>query len=170
MDPRDAPLDPASAPWRAAFSALPLHAPPRVLVAEDDPEMLRILVEVLQQDGYDVLEASDGGRLLVFLAQAFAAPSPDLVDLLISDVRMPVCSGIQILEQLRAARWPTPVILTTAFGDRATRRRAESLGAVLFDKPFDIDDMRTAVGCLLKRDRARGGARPPGGGEPGTRG
>jgi DNA-binding response OmpR family regulator len=74
------------------------------------------------------------------------------VDLLISDVRMPTCTGMQILEQLRAAHWQTPVILMTAFGDAATRQHAKALGAVLFDKPFDIDDLRTAVACLLRRE------------------
>ena len=69
---------------------------------------------------------------------------------------MPICTGLQILEALRQAHWHTPVILMTAFGDEATRKRAESLLAVLFDKPFDMDDLRTAVAHLLPRDRRRG--------------
>jgi DNA-binding response OmpR family regulator len=149
--PDDERLSPVS-PWRAALSASPLHAPPRVLVAEDDPEMRRLVVEALRGDGYEVLEARDGGRLLVALAREFAGQAqPDLVDLVVTDVRMPICSGLQIVEQLRAARWPTPVILMTAFGDTVTRERARAFGAVLFDKPFDIDDLRTAVNCLLRR-------------------
>jgi DNA-binding response OmpR family regulator len=122
-------------------------------VAEDDPEMRRLVVEALRADGYDVREAPDGGRLLVALAQEFAGPQrPHLVDLLITDVRMPICTGLQIVEQLRAARWPTPVILMTAFGDARARDRAVALGAVLFDKPFDMDDLRTAVAALLRRE------------------
>ena len=48
----------------------------------------------------------------------------------------------------------------TAFGDEATRRRAASLTAVLFDKPFDLDDLRAAVASLLPGadSRASGGA------------
>ncbi len=60
-------------PWRAALMALPAHSPPRILVAEDDPEMRRLVVEALREDGYDVLEARDGGRLLVELARELAA-------------------------------------------------------------------------------------------------
>jgi DNA-binding response OmpR family regulator len=142
-------------PWRAALTALPLHSPPRVLVAEDDPEMRRLVVEALRGDGYEVLEARDGGRLLVELAQELAGGSrPDLVDLLVTDLRMPICNGLQIVEQLRAARCPTPVVMMTAFGDATTRDRALALGALLFDKPFDVDDLRTAVACLLRRSEA----------------
>lgn len=141
-----------SAPWRAALSAAPVHDPPRILVAEDDAEMRRLVVEALRKDGYTVLEAADGGRLLVTLAhQRVDHDGIDLADLVISDVRMPVVSGIEILEQVRAAHWTTPVILMTAFGDEGTRDRARSLGALLFDKPFDLDDLRTAVACLLRR-------------------
>ncbi len=139
-------------PWRAALSAAPAHEPPRILVAEDNDEMRRLVVDALRGDGYDVIAVSDGGRLLVTLAHGFVADhAGGLVDLLVSDIRMPSCSGLQILEQLRAAQWRIPVILMTAFGDSATRERARALGAVLFDKPFDLDDLRTAVSCLLRR-------------------
>lgn len=143
---------PASSPWRAALTAPPVHIPARILIAEDDTELRLALSTALRRDGHDVLEVIDGGRLLVLLAQEYTATSePRAVDLLVSDVRMPVCSGIQIVEQLRAAHWPTPVILMTAFGDDATRLHADALGAVLLYKPFDLDDFRTAIGSLLRR-------------------
>ena len=141
---------PISSPWRDALTAAPLHDPPRVLLAEDDVEMRRLVAEALVDDGYDVIPVADGGRLLVTLARGQI--DRDDVDLVVSDVRMPVCTGLQILEQLRAARWRIPFILMTAFGDSVTRGQARSLGAVLFDKPFDIDDLRTAVACLLRRE------------------
>lgn len=140
--------------WSPAFQALaharahararPLHAPPRVLVAEDDREMRRLVVEALRNDGYDVHEAADGGRLLVLVTAQYHHASAE-VDLIISDVRMPICTGLQILKGLRDAHWTVPVILMTAFGDESTRARAEALGAILFDKPFAMDDLRTAV-------------------------
>jgi len=52
---------------------------------------------------------------------------------------------MSVLEGLRDAQWTMPVILMTAFGDAETRARVESRDAVLFDKPFDVDDLRTAV-------------------------
>ena len=108
---------------------------------------MRCLIS-LRRDGYDVAEANDGGRLLVNIAAQCRTPERRM-DLLVSDIRMPVLSGLEILRGLREARWLTPVVLMTAFGDAKTRAEAEVLGAVLFDKPFEIDDLRTAVTTLL---------------------
>ncbi len=128
----------------------PVHDPPRILVAEDDPNMLQLLVEALREDGNEVFEARDGGRLLVQLTHG-AGCDYEHVDLIISDIRMPISSGLQIVEALRAAHCAVPIVLMTAFGDEQTRTHAESLGAVLFDKPFALDDLRTAVVNLLAR-------------------
>jgi DNA-binding response OmpR family regulator len=115
-----------------------------VLVAEDDLEMRRLVVQALRRDGYDVHEAEDGGRLLVSVTAAYQDPNAE-VDLIVSDIRMPVCTGLQIVQSLRDAHWTLPVILMTAFGDTSTRAYAEALGAILFDKPFALEDLRTAV-------------------------
>jgi DNA-binding response OmpR family regulator len=128
-----------------------------VLVAEDDEQMRGLVAEALRGDGYEVVELTDGGRLLVDIsARLKAGQGDESVDLIVSDIRMPICTGLQIVAALRDAHWHTPVILMTAFGDEATRKRAETLQAVLFDKPFDIDDLRTAVANMLPRDRAAG--------------
>jgi two-component system response regulator PilR (NtrC family) len=110
--------------------------------------MRRLVADALRKDGYTVYEAEDGGRLLVRVTAHYAHPESD-VDLIVSDIRMPICSGLDILQGLRDAHWKLPVILMTAFGDDATRARAEGLGAILFDKPFALDDLRTAVKILL---------------------
>jgi CheY-like chemotaxis protein len=110
--------------------------------------MRRLIAETLSRDGYDVHEATDGGRVLVQLAQG-NDPNHWHFDLLISDIRMPVCSGLQIVEALRGVQCGLPIILMTAFGDDETRARADLLRTVLFDKPFDLDDLRTAVIALL---------------------
>jgi CheY-like chemotaxis protein len=129
------------------------HTPPRVLVAEDDAEMRRLVVEMLRGEGYSVTEAADGGRLLVELSRTIVrGEGADELDLIVSDVRMPICTGLQILEQLRASQWETPVILMTAFGDSATRERARELDALLMDKPFFVNDMRVAVARILHRE------------------
>ncbi len=77
----------------------------------------------------------------------------ELVDLLVSDIRMPICTGLQILEQLRAVHCPLPVVLMTAFGGEATRRHARRLGAVLLDKPFRVEDLRAVVARHLSLSR-----------------
>ena len=138
-----------SRPWRIARAVhRPVHDPPRVLVVEDDADIRRLVVNALRCDGYVVDEAADGRGLL----SEVASPHPvsnDELDLIISDIRMPICTGLQILEALRKAQWTVPVILMTAFGDEATRKTADDLGAVIFDKPFSLGDLRTAVLNLL---------------------
>src|SRR6266852_3739631 len=95
----------------------------------------------LRKEGYDVLEAPDGSRLVAHLAQAYVeAHVPDrAVDLIVTDMRMPGSDGLDIVELLRATEWRVPVIVMTAFGDGETRARAHRLGAILLDKPFKLD-------------------------------
>jgi len=124
----------------------------RVLVAEDDPEMRRLVVEALRKDGHEVLEATDGGRMLVRLAEAFDRdPALLSVDVIVSDMRMPVCSGLDLLERLAEARWRIPCILMTAFGDDETRKRVDRIGAVLLDKPLSQDVLRATVRRQARR-------------------
>ncbi len=122
----------------------------RVLVAEDDVEMRRMVADALRKDGHTVVEEPDGGRMLVRIAAIYAfRRTADPFDLIVSDIRMPVCSGLDIVQGLREAHWKTPVILMTAFGDDETRARAERLGALLFDKPFTLSALRATVRRLL---------------------
>ena len=111
-----------------------------------------VVADSLRSDGYDVVELADGDGLLEIAALLDAGADSGSVDLIVSDIRMPICSGLDVLTGLRDARCNIPVILMTAFGDEATRRQAARLSAVLFDKPFDLDDLRTAVKNLLPRD------------------
>jgi DNA-binding response OmpR family regulator len=125
----------------------------RILLAEDDDAMRGLIAATLHQDGYEVTEVRDGGRLLVHLGNEYLSSRRpwEAFDLIVSDIRMPVCSGLLIAEALRRAGWPTPMVLMTAFGDEQTRAEAADLKAVLFDKPFDLDDLRSVVVRLLMR-------------------
>ncbi|HEY4117916.1 MAG TPA: response regulator [Byssovorax sp.] len=129
-----------------------VRASGRVLVAEDDDDMRDLVAGALRLDGYDVVEVCDGGRFIVQVSEAYEQLDARTVfDLVVSDIRMPVASGLSVVETLRRAQWRTPVILMTAFVDDELRRRAKALDAVLFDKPFDIDDLRTIALNLLLR-------------------
>jgi CheY-like chemotaxis protein len=121
----------------------------RILVAEDDPEMRRLVADALRKDGHDVIEAKDGGSMLVRLAEAFREDhSLDRIDAIVSDMRMPVWNGLELLERLTEAGWRIPSILMTAFGDDDTRRRAAHVGAMLMEKPLALGELRTAVNRL----------------------
>src|SRR3954468_4341366 len=71
----------------------------RVLLAEDDREMQDMVAGALRSDGYEVVTAQDGGDLLLEIgASAVTGDAAGAYDILVSDVRMPVCSGLRVLE------------------------------------------------------------------------
>lgn len=126
---------------------------PRILLAEDDDDMREMLEIELQADGYTVVAAKDGTELLEALSEAGNLPS-DAPDVIITDIQMPGYSGLHALAALRAAGWKTPVIVITASRSARLHEEATKLGAdVIFDKPFDLDDLRTAL--LYLADAAR---------------
>ncbi len=125
--------------------------PHSVLLAEDDPEMRRLVSDALRGAGHRVIEAADGTALLDHLVAIFGEDDADqaVVDLVVTDIRMPGTSGLDVVEALRAKRRAIPVIVMTAFGDNETRLRAQRLGAVFLDKPFRIDVLIQTVRMLL---------------------
>ncbi len=138
-----------------------LARPPRVLLAEDDSATRGLLASVLRDEGYDVVEVADGGRFLVGLARTYADGTAYVAyDLVVSDLYMPVCNGLELVEAMRQAGWRTPVILMTAFGDARVRDRAAALGAIVFDKPFELAAMQSTARRLLEEHAARLSAEP----------
>jgi CheY-like chemotaxis protein len=115
-----------------------------VLVAEDDDEMRRLVVEGLRKDGHTVHEACDGGWLFVRLAEAIRRNHPS-IECIVSDVYMPACSTLDLLESFSHRLEGVPLILMTAFADREVRRRAEQLGAFVVEKPFPLGLLRDTV-------------------------
>lgn len=116
-------------------------APARILLAEDDAEMRALVSGDLRACGYSVVECADGAALLRRLDSSSHSQRLG-VDLVISDVRMPGLTGLEVLEHLRGADPFTPFIIVTAFGSRETRLAAARLGAVaVLDKPFEMKDL-----------------------------
>jgi DNA-binding NtrC family response regulator len=111
----------------------------RVLLAEDDDELRWALTEFLQAEGYEVVSVRDGRSLLEQLGATLLLEDPSAsADVIVSDIRMPGLTGMQVLERVRAHGWKTPVVLISAFGDEETRRAAQELGASAFvAKPID---------------------------------
>lgn len=115
----------------------------KVIVAEDHPAMRSLIAKSLRRVGFDVVEVSDGAVLWRELQDSLKDDdNPRDADLIITDVRMPECSGIEVLSLIRQANRGLPVIVMTAFGDHALHAEANRLGAArVFDKPFDIRDL-----------------------------
>lgn len=135
----------------ALFELLADQPPCRVLLAEDDDAFRQLVSIALQLDGFEVVEARDGHELRDRLAAA-SSTQDEPYALIISDVRMPMATGLDVLETFRQTDGTTPVILMTAFGDDAVHDEAERLGAeAVFDKPFDLADLRTLAMHLSGR-------------------
>ena len=133
---------------------LPEPLPPLVLIAEDEPQIARILAGYLERDGYRTAFAIDGRQAL---AQHLAlAP-----DLLLLDVQMPLCDGWEVLAQVRR-RGDTPVIMLTARDQDADKLAALRVGADDYIvKPFNPAEVVARVAAVLRRSRLRPAAAPP---------
>jgi DNA-binding NtrC family response regulator len=114
----------------------------RIFLAEDHAAFRRLLALRLRLVGFDVVEADSGAQVLDQLANPMLNSPPIPVHLIIADVRIPGCSGLDLLASLRLQGSQIPVILITAFGDATTHAAAARLGAfAMLDKPFEIDDL-----------------------------
>jgi DNA-binding response OmpR family regulator len=129
---------------------------PWLLLAEDDQTLRRILASAFRQEGYEVVEAHDGFELLDYLrCPPVRGGRTGEFDVIISDIRMPVLSGLDALACLRDSGAQTPMVLITAFGDAETHIEAHRLGASLvFDKPFDLEDLKAAIRKIKPPDSA----------------
>jgi CheY-like chemotaxis protein len=123
----------------------------RILVAEDDLAMRRLMAAALRTAGHRVIEASDGVDVLDRMESTIWADRQDAIGLIVSDMAMPALSGLDVLAALRSAEVRTPFILITAFGDDLVRAEAKALGAsAVLDKPLDIEQLRSAVDAALR--------------------
>jgi CheY-like chemotaxis protein len=113
-----------------------------VLVVEDEFVIAEMLTEVLEEEGYHVITASNG---LVALGHL----SEHAVDLVLSDVMMPLLEGRELVQRMRAEpAWRSiPVILVTAAPSLVL---AEGDHTALIRKPFDPDAVLELVGRLIK--------------------
>ena len=119
--------------------------PLRVVVAEDEALIRLDLVEMLREEGYDVVGQAGDGEEAVRLAEELR---PDLVML---DVKMPVLDGISAAERIAAARI-APVVMLTAFSQRELVERARDAGAMAYlVKPFTQSDLVPAIELAVSR-------------------
>lgn len=128
----------------------PGNHPPRLLLAEDDVEMRKMLSWSLQKMGYEVVECQNGNSLMKHLRLMDTATEPQNFDLIISDIRMPGFTGLQVLESAKEFGDFPPVVLITAFPDEEIREKVQRLGAIaMFEKPFNIDDMIARINQIV---------------------
>ncbi len=117
----------------------------KILVVEDEPNMVAGLRDNFEFEGYEVITARDGVEGL----QQALEESPDLVVL---DVMMPRLSGLEVCRQLRAKRPSIPIIMLTARGQEVDKVVGLELGADDYvTKPFSIRELLARVKAILRR-------------------
>jgi DNA-binding response OmpR family regulator len=128
----------------------------RILVVDDDPDILEALTMILQSQGYQVVTARDGIEGLANLR----AEKPDLM---ILDLLMPKMDGFAVCKELQDPRWSkykdVPILILTSVREEASRRRYELETGLELDvddyleKPISPDTLLDRIGKLLKKKK-----------------
>jgi len=119
----------------------------RCLVVDDEPRLRRVLIRLLEGEGFVCREAGSG-------VEALAALEQEPVPLLISDLRMPEMDGVTLLREV-TSRWPeTAVIVVTAVAEVESAVACLQMGALDYvAKPFHLDEVRARVTQALDKRR-----------------
>ncbi|MEA5059269.1 MAG: response regulator transcription factor [Candidatus Pelethousia sp.] len=119
----------------------------KILIAEDDRELRILFSRVLTKNGYTVRSVSNGQEALDVLEQEY-------VNLIISDIMMPVMDGYELVSSLRDAGYTTPVLMITAKDAFDDMRRGFLSGSDDYMvKPVNVNEMILRVGALLRRSQ-----------------
>jgi two-component system response regulator AtoC len=121
---------------------MPEHA--RILVADDELNLRRVLVALLRRDGHEVVQATDGAEAMELLGQD--------VDVVITDLRMPKVDGMEVLRAATRTYPHVPVIMITAYG--SVGQAVEAIKAGAFDyieKPFEQEQIRAIVDKAVRQ-------------------
>ena len=122
---------------------------PRILIVDDEPEMVRGLEDNLRYEGYHTLSAANGKDALTLALKE----GPDLILL---DVMMPVMSGWDVCRALREKGIDVPIIMLTARGEEVDRVLGLELGADDYvTKPFSLRELLARVRAVLRRPGPR---------------
>jgi two-component system KDP operon response regulator KdpE len=130
-----------------------MRRPDRILLVDDEPNLIRLVRANLVSAGFEVLAASDGAAALRLLRTG----TPDLVVL---DVMLPDLDGFELCEAVRE-RSSIPILMLTARSAASDKVRGLELGADDYlAKPFDPSELLARVRALLRRARRAGGETP----------
>jgi CheY-like chemotaxis protein len=123
-----------------------------ILVVDDEPDVESLFRQQFRRDirsGRFIMEFANSAPEALERAKAIADP---LLILILSDINMPGMTGLEMLPKVKASRPDVPVIMITAYGDDATRKKAAELGAAgLLTKPIDFGLLRQEIDERLQR-------------------
>ena len=126
----------------------------RILIIDDDPHFLRVLQRILSGEQFSVAATSNP-------CDAIELVRSNNFELIICDLRMPDCDGLNLLQAIRSAGNEIPVIILTAYGEVDTYLEAMNAGATEYlNKPIKSDDLVPVVrNCLRKGNHRRNSKR-----------
>ena len=123
-----------------------------ILVVDDEPDVEHLFRQQFRRDirsGRFVMEFAASAPEALERAKMIADP---MLILILSDINMPGMSGLEMLPKVKAARPTVPVIMITAYGDEATKKKAAELGAAgLLTKPIDFGLLRNEIDRRLEQ-------------------
>ena len=121
----------------------------RILIVDDEPEIVRGLEDNLRFEGYQTSTAADG-------REALAVAAREAPDLILLDIMMPGLSGWDVCRELRSRGIDVPIIMLTARGEEGDRVRGLELGADDYiTKPFSLRELLARVRAVLRRPGPR---------------
>jgi CheY-like chemotaxis protein/predicted regulator of Ras-like GTPase activity (Roadblock/LC7/MglB family) len=125
------------------------YLPKKVLIVDDEEILTWIMSKTLSKDKkrYEVIIANDGTKALDIMKK-------EPIDLVISDIRMPGLSGLDLLEEIKKNYPKTKVIIMTAYGNPDIQKECNKRGCIHYlEKPFKIEELRTVILEAIKETK-----------------
>ncbi len=117
----------------------------QVLVVEDDIDLNQVISRYLKSQGYTVLSANNGLDALNYFYE-------NKVDIVLTDVMMPLCDGFELASTIRDKDEVLPIIFMSARDDKPTKQKGYKLGIDDYiTKPFDLEELGFKIKALLRR-------------------
>ena len=123
----------------------------RILIVEDDEEMRSLLIDFFEEEGFETDSVSNG-------SEAFRILVREIFDIVLTDIRMPGLTGLDIIPGVRKLQPETVIIVITAFGSEEVHHKAMERGANSYlEKPLRFHELRRMIHELLS---SKGGNEP----------
>lgn len=124
--------------------------PKKILMVEDDAEMRALFRDFFREEGFEIEMVSNGSEALRRVAREAYA-------LILTDLRLPGLTGLDLLPGIKKLRPDVPVIVLSAFGSEENRKKALQKGATIYlEKPFHLNTLREILQEILSPSRRVG--------------
>src|SRR3989339_1650532 len=117
----------------------------KIMVVEDDPSIRKLIIHYLLRQGYQIVEAENGNK-------AYEIFQNEHLDLVITDVMMPIMDGFTLSSKIRSVNIDIPILMLTALETYSDKEKGFMSGADDYIvKPFDMNEMMLRIKSLLRR-------------------